>query len=1069
MGETAFTDTPQYPQYRTYRTAPGVSEAASEAGAEGSPFFSPGSDDRSNLFQANHTTPVNILDDDALSQALYRRISGADVSSDFRYVHNSFASNGQFLPTTAADALRLGVARHLGSHPWYDEFVKARDQEIVRRGELVLDAERERLLSNPETAATADAEARKAADLFMAKEKKGLNKFLEMAVQEGGIREASLAAGDTLLVFNDGDPRNLTQADGWAQQHNQKAIAEWKMDQIAGQLDVTKPGGGYLSGTAGTEAFRAGVAGTELDYDRLRVNGNGNFIWTKEMRAEIIARDYIVGFDGVSNVKAADRLRSEEFKALVSKVESILSDGRIFLPQNSLPNNLQDIFGKINNASLGKEALKEQLSSLAEAMRASNPAAYDNFMAQGRKDGIIPDDKASAKTGYALTAAQLGLSYIFIQNQYKAETIDAPNKSFVDWAAEKTPEFLANMPAAFTVGVGTLGLAFMGPYGMALSIALGAVAGYDALKQFMWNYVGAHSDTPDALAVKLFGGIISGMNAIEQQPIVKFATKIGAVFGDAVLKPLFASITPQLYMLTGVHELSTSSNGTNAPNTRNWWFIGKEAASFSADSSDSATSNKFFHFGYGQVHAGGGNDWLIGWRPQYVKQGEYLLEVDRDRARQNESLPPGQQWQIDGPKAEKDYQLVLDGGPGKDRIIVLGGTGAITIGGDGEDFIFNSSWGGKIYGDSIDGTGTRSRDVIWWTPGTFLMDAGPEDSLQFFGLPLTGGTGVKHETGEQWAYDWALPFIRYGLSESGQLIVQSSLSNILNHTLRSAPGNEILRSSMIVENFDQGEGGNWAHIARGDLGMTFRIWDFNASEKFGGFESVWGMLINRLDALKDFGKMLKWVSADDPLVLDLDGDGIETTERDFEGVHFDFNGDHFAELSGWVGADDGFLVLDRDGNGRIDDISELFGAPGGSGFAELRLVDEDATGLADGRIDANDVVFTRLQVWRDLNQDGVSQQGELFSLADLGIVSMIDALALNVTAPSGTLLREKATFTRADEKAGNIFEAALKSGQRKSKPRNRVRRQFGWRPAAPVKITRNQLLIMLSFQLTCQG
>jgi hypothetical protein len=171
-------------------------------------------------------------------------------------------------------------------------------------------------------------------------------------------------------------------------------------------------------------------------------------------------------------------------------------------------------------------------------------------------------------------------------------------------------------------------------------------------------------------------------------------------------------------------------------------------------------------------------------------------------------------------------------------------------------------------------------------------------------------------------------------------------------------------------------------------------------------------------------KGLRWETADDPLVLDLDGDGIETSALSQSDVHFDMDGDGFAERTGWVEADDGLLVMDRDGDGRIGDISELFGRPGGSGFAELRLLDSNS----DGKIDGLDVAFQRLQVWRDLNQDGVSQDNELFSLADLGITS-INALgnALNVTTPSGNTLREQTTFTRTDGTTGNIFEALFQS------------------------------------------
>ncbi len=123
-----------------------------------------------------------------------------------------------------------------------------------------------------------------------------------------------------------------------------------------------------------------------------------------------------------------------------------------------------------------------------------------------------------------------------------------------------------------------------------------------------------------------------------------------------------------------------------------------------------------------------------------------------------------------------------------------------------------------------------------------------------------------------------------------------------------------------------------------------------------------------------------------------------------------------------MGADDGILVLDRDGNHRIKDVSEMFGHPGGSGFADLRLIDANA----DGVIDASDAQFADLRVWRDLNQNGTTELGELFSLADLDIVSInANGTPLGVTTPSGNTLREQATFTRANGSTGNIFEALL--------------------------------------------
>ncbi|MCG8709142.1 hypothetical protein JHU04_002376 [Brenneria sp. 4F2] len=126
-----------------------------------------------------------------------------------------------------------------------------------------------------------------------------------------------------------------------------------------------------------------------------------------------------------------------------------------------------------------------------------------------------------------------------------------------------------------------------------------------------------------------------------------------------------------------------------------------------------------------------------------------------------------------------------------------------------------------------------------------------------------------------------------------------------------------------------------------------------------------------------------------PLILDLDGDGVETADN---GVFFDHDGNGFAEFSGWVGKDDGLLVLDKNANGQIDDGNELFGnnsvtdtgKNATNGFTALAEYDHND----DGVIDSQDAVFETLQVWRDVNGDGVTDSGELLSLGEAGVKSI---------------------------------------------------------------------------------
>jgi Ca2+-binding RTX toxin-like protein len=166
----------------------------------------------------------------------------------------------------------------------------------------------------------------------------------------------------------------------------------------------------------------------------------------------------------------------------------------------------------------------------------------------------------------------------------------------------------------------------------------------------------------------------------------------------------------------------------------------------------------------------------------------------------------------------------------------------------------------------------------------------------------------------------------------------------------------------------------------------------------------------------------------DPLALDLDGDGIETTSgRNGTRVLFDHHAEGIKIATGWVKADDGLLVLDRNGNGTIDNGRELFGADtlksdgklARDGFDALR--DQDAN--ADGKIDALDPVFANLRIWRDLNQDGVSQANELLTLDQQGIVSInVNAAQGRSNLGNGNIQTAQGSFTRANGSTGSAGE-----------------------------------------------
>jgi len=129
---------------------------------------------------------------------------------------------------------------------------------------------------------------------------------------------------------------------------------------------------------------------------------------------------------------------------------------------------------------------------------------------------------------------------------------------------------------------------------------------------------------------------------------------------------------------------------------------------------------------------------------------------------------------------------------------------------------------------------------------------------------------------------------------------------------------------------------------------------------------------------------------------------------------------------GWVGSGDGLLARDLDGDGQIDDGSELFGEAtvleGGvrakDGFEALAALDTNL----DGKLDAQDEAFASLRVWSDADADGVTDAGELRSLADLGITSIATQAKAVTVFDEGNFIGLTANYTRTDGTEGEVAD-----------------------------------------------
>ena len=148
----------------------------------------------------------------------------------------------------------------------------------------------------------------------------------------------------------------------------------------------------------------------------------------------------------------------------------------------------------------------------------------------------------------------------------------------------------------------------------------------------------------------------------------------------------------------------------------------------------------------------------------------------------------------------------------------------------------------------------------------------------------------------------------------------------------------------------------------------------------------------------------------DPLVIDLDGDGLELTSLEGSAAYFDLDNDGFAERTGWVSSDDAILAIDHNGDGEIDGITEVFGSATQTGYEELDALDSNN----DGVINASDAQFGDLLLWQDADGDGETDAGELSTLTEGGVVS----ISLNASNTNqwvnGNQIIEKANVTLAN-------------------------------------------------------
>jgi len=168
---------------------------------------------------------------------------------------------------------------------------------------------------------------------------------------------------------------------------------------------------------------------------------------------------------------------------------------------------------------------------------------------------------------------------------------------------------------------------------------------------------------------------------------------------------------------------------------------------------------------------------------------------------------------------------------------------------------------------------------------------------------------------------------------------------------------------------------------------------------------------------QQYSEQVNWTafSLCDPLVINLDTDVAELSDQTF---YFDIDGDGEKDEVSGLSQGSGYLALDKNGDGQVNDGNELFGTASGDGFADLAKYDEDGNGW----IDEADAIWDKLQIWCK-NENG---EDVLYKLADKGVGAIClqnvatEHTLKNVSGQTQGVIRNSGVFLYENGDVGTI-------------------------------------------------
>jgi hypothetical protein len=318
------------------------------------------------------------------------------------------------------------------------------------------------------------------------------------------------------------------------------------------------------------------------------------------------------------------------------------------------------------------------------------------------------------------------------------------------------------------------------------------------------------------------------------------------------------------------------------------------------------------------------------------------------------------------------------------------GSGNDTILHAAKGTVINANDTGKMtvgLSDDVIINGAKSTDVIATIDGYVLH--GAIGSVNSESPWVTGADGI-----------------RYGLNFQGDLVIEDAIGD-----------------DTFVSNYEGGSSVPFSDqtagifISLGDL-KAYRLIDLTLVNA-----GVVGSIFKFANALAATATGKPFFNESyDPLVFDLSGSGIQLTAESSVAPTFDINSNGFGVRTGWVQPGAGILVLDQNQNGTIDNGNELLNGPGAVGFDELATMDSNH----DGKIDASDDVYSKLQIWQDVNGDAHVDAGELKTLAQAGIavINLANTAQTGVQI-AGNTVNSTGTFVRSDGSTAAIDDVSF--------------------------------------------